>query len=59
MAKQYGVNLLPRFKRSAPGMDKLKLTGKNLGLVFSSRCLRACVQHAIAPIITKNLSREY
>jgi hypothetical protein len=29
-------------------MDKLKLTGQNLGQVFNSRLGRACICHAIA-----------
>ncbi len=31
-------------------MDKLKLTGRNLGRVFNSRLDRACIGHAIVHI---------
>jgi hypothetical protein len=33
-------------------MDKLKLTGRNLGQAFNSRCGHACLCHAIL-LITK------
>jgi hypothetical protein len=38
----------------APSMDKLKLTGQNLGQVFSSRYGCECVCHAVV-LITKTL----
>ncbi len=31
----------------APPMDRFKLTGQNLGQFFNSRCVRACVCHAM------------
>jgi hypothetical protein len=32
-------------------MDKLKLTGQNLGQVFNFKCGRACLYHAVTVII--------
>jgi hypothetical protein len=42
------------------GMDKLKLTGQNLGRVFNFKCERVCLYHAVTLITkTDKLKVEY
>ncbi len=52
---QHAAPLMPskfsETKAKSLVMDKLKLTGQNLGRVFNFKCGRACLYHAVVLII--------